>query len=458
MNPLSQGTSSSPVDPPMKRKRGRPRKDESLVSGEKTPVIPESGNMKKNKQTVGTTGAASVNMVGQVITGVIDGLFDAGYLIKVKVGDSDTPLRGLVFLPGRFTPITAANDVAPHAKMHRRADIPIAVSHPPTQLPSFVASPEQSDKQPVEFKKLTPAVQDKGLQSGFQPTVPIAKESLSASQMLPLTECLQSSTGPSFGGKAMPHQVLGSGHENQSVPAMAEMGHNNIAGHHDLLQEFEASLRKGPNLNVKANEQSKSVSLPSLAADILPGSGIQQQPSGDDLKLNQPAHDGVKSPTPIMEKQASPKIAAPSEPAIKIFSGDDTSHLNGSPIDHAANITEADSLSSPIASFPSLLFEREAIPSTQKLAAEGFPLQRVIEPQSGGSSGATNIMKAGLDTTTTSSLPATLFGGEAILQESKAAADEPVLPRMTETQLCNSPCVANNVGSNIKDAIPPAES
>jgi len=72
---LSQGTSSTPVDPPMKRKRGRPRKDESSVLGEKTPVMPESDNMKENKETTGTTGAS---MVGQVITGVIDGLFDAG--------------------------------------------------------------------------------------------------------------------------------------------------------------------------------------------------------------------------------------------------------------------------------------------------------------------------------------------------------------------------------------------
>ena len=151
--------------------------------------MPESDNMKENKETTGTTGA---NMVGQVITGVIDGLFDAGYLVKVKVGDSDTPLRGLVFLPSRFIPITAANDVAQQAKKNRRADIPIPVSYPPTQLPSFVTSPEQSDKQLVELKKLAPTAQDEGLQSGFQPTVPTAKESQSAPQMLPLTEYLQS--------------------------------------------------------------------------------------------------------------------------------------------------------------------------------------------------------------------------------------------------------------------------
>ncbi|KAJ6397100.1 hypothetical protein OIU77_022025 [Salix suchowensis] len=407
MNPLSQGTSSSPADPPMKRKRGRPRKDESTVLGEKTPVI----------------------------TGVIDGLFDAGYFVKVKVEDSDTTLRGLVFQPGRFIPITAENDVAPQAKMYRRADIPIPVSPPPTQMPSFATSPKQNEKQPVELKKLTPTVQDKGLQSGVQSTVPVAKESLSASQMLPQTEYLQSSPGPLFGGSVMPPQVLGSGHENQPASATAEMGHNKIAGQHDWLQEFEASLSKGPDLNVKANEQFKSVSLPSPPADMLPVSEIRKQPFGDDLKLNQPVHDGVKIPCSLMEKQDSPKIAGSSEPAMKIISGDDTSHLNGSPI--------------PI---------EKLFPPPQKNAAEGFSLQRVIEPQSDVPSGATNIMKAGVDISAMTSLPATLFGREAVLPESKAAADEPVLPKMTEPQPCNSPDVTSNVDSNIKDVIPPAES
>ncbi|KAJ6893019.1 hypothetical protein NC652_027122 [Populus alba x Populus x berolinensis] len=449
------------MDPPMKRKRGRPRKDESSVLGEKTPVMSESDNMKENKETTGTTGA---NMVGQVITGVIGGLFDAGYLVKVKVGDSETPLRGLVFLPSRFIPITAANDVAPQAKKNRRADIPIPVSYPPTQLPSFVTSPEQSDKQLVELKKVAPTAQDEGLQSGFQPTVPTAKESQSAPQMLPLTEYLQSSR-TFLGGKVVRHQVLGSGCDNQSASAMVQMGHNKVAGQHDLMLEFEASLRKGLNLSVKENEQSKSVSLPAPPADILPGSEtakmeleIQQQPSSDDLKLNQPVHYGVKSPSSFMEKKASPENVAPPEPAMKIISGDDKSHLNGSSIGPAANSTEANSLPAPIESFPSLLFEREAIPSTPKLAAEGSPLQRVTKPQSDGSSGGTNIMKAGPDTSATVILPATLFGREAILPESKAASDELVLRRMTTPQICSSPGFANNVDSNIKDVIPPAES
>ncbi|KAG6754557.1 hypothetical protein POTOM_040346 [Populus tomentosa] len=321
-------------------------------------------------------------------------------------------------------------------------------------LRKFLKTGLHSSKQLVELKKLAPTAQDKGLQPGFQPTtVPTAKESQSAPQMLPLTEYLQSSrtflwrercAASSFGFR---------------------MGTDKVAGQHDLMLEFEASLRKGLNLSVKENEQSKSVSLPAPPADILPGSEtakteleIQQQPSSDDLKLNQPVHYGVKSPGSFVEKKASPKKVAPPEPDMKIISGDDKSHLNGSSIGPAANSAEANSLSAPIESFPSLLFEREAIPSTPKLAAEGSPLQRVTKPQSDGSSGGTNIMKAGADTSATVILPATLFGREAILPESKTASDELVLRRMTTPQICSSPGVANNVDSNIRDVIPPAES
>lgn len=82
-----------------KRKRGRPRKDEN------------------------STPKPDMNLVGKVVTGVIEGSFDAGYLLNVKVKDSDTQLRGLVFIRGRVTPITPENDVAPLVKMYGREDI-----------------------------------------------------------------------------------------------------------------------------------------------------------------------------------------------------------------------------------------------------------------------------------------------------------------------------------------------
>ncbi|CAL9226352.1 unnamed protein product [Arabidopsis halleri] len=103
MNQQNQDTMNSPPpaanDGLVKRKRGRPRKDEN------------------------STPKPDTNLVGKVVTGVVEGSFDAGYLLNVNVKDSDTKLRGLVFIPGRVNPITPENDVAPLVKMYEREDI-----------------------------------------------------------------------------------------------------------------------------------------------------------------------------------------------------------------------------------------------------------------------------------------------------------------------------------------------
>lgn len=112
MDQLNQDTASSPQPPPppaaaapnellAKRKRGRPRKEET------SQVNSQSDN----------------DLVGQMVTGVVEGSFDAGYLLNVKVKDSDKKLRGLVFKPGKVTPVTPENDVAPLAKMYGREEI-----------------------------------------------------------------------------------------------------------------------------------------------------------------------------------------------------------------------------------------------------------------------------------------------------------------------------------------------
>ncbi|KAJ8556276.1 hypothetical protein K7X08_023034 [Anisodus acutangulus] len=118
---------------PAKRRRGRPRKDGgvtkrgNLQSPMTTPPAPE--NIKKVQQNAvemsqkdgGVIGGN--NVVGQMVSGVVDGCFDAGYFISVRVGNSGTTLRGLVFQPGRFAPITPANDVAPSAIVYHRNQV-----------------------------------------------------------------------------------------------------------------------------------------------------------------------------------------------------------------------------------------------------------------------------------------------------------------------------------------------
>lgn len=130
-------------DVPLKRKRGRPRKYPRPDS-EESPHMLLSQNKKQNpgsgEQTSLPPGFEGVNgnqhlqrdqengsndvMVGQAVSGVIEAVFDAGYLLSVKVGDSDTSLRGLVFKPGRYIPISPENDVAPGVPMIRRNEVP----------------------------------------------------------------------------------------------------------------------------------------------------------------------------------------------------------------------------------------------------------------------------------------------------------------------------------------------
>ncbi|KAG2261073.1 hypothetical protein Bca52824_068152 [Brassica carinata] len=106
MNPLNLARTSSP--PPVsndllaRRKRGRPRKDE--------------------QENVRVTPNLDVNLVGKTVSGMVAGSFDAGYILNVKVDDSDTKLRGVVFARGKVMPVTPVNDVAPNVKMFTKEE------------------------------------------------------------------------------------------------------------------------------------------------------------------------------------------------------------------------------------------------------------------------------------------------------------------------------------------------
>ncbi|KAL3850862.1 hypothetical protein ACJIZ3_012744 [Penstemon smallii] len=92
---------------PGKRKRGRPRKDGNLYSSSQP-----SPNLNDG-------------MIGKTVYGVIEGSFDDGYFISVKIANNGSPFRGVVFKSDKLVPITAANDIAPNAKMYQRTEIPI---------------------------------------------------------------------------------------------------------------------------------------------------------------------------------------------------------------------------------------------------------------------------------------------------------------------------------------------
>ncbi|XP_055808453.1 uncharacterized protein LOC129877001 [Solanum dulcamara] len=129
---IQDNNPSAPTILPAKRRRGRPRKDGGVAKrgNLQSPVMttPPSESIKKVQQNAvevnqkdGIIG--SNNGVGQMVSGVVDGRFDAGYFITVRVGNCGTTLRGLVFQPGRLAPIAPANDVAPSATMYHRNQV-----------------------------------------------------------------------------------------------------------------------------------------------------------------------------------------------------------------------------------------------------------------------------------------------------------------------------------------------
>ncbi|KAJ4875739.1 AT hook motif-containing protein [Raphanus sativus] len=95
----NQGSTSS--IPPSKRRRGRPpRSDEVQTQPQLNPI--------------------DENLIGRMVCGVVEGSFEAGYFLHVKVADTDKHFKGIVFLPGKVTPVTPTTDLFPQAKMYAR--------------------------------------------------------------------------------------------------------------------------------------------------------------------------------------------------------------------------------------------------------------------------------------------------------------------------------------------------
>ncbi|KAI3786496.1 hypothetical protein L1987_40228 [Smallanthus sonchifolius] len=114
---------------PEKRKRGRPRKDPSERRAQKARsqaarMPPGFVQLINNTPRVDPINDPTETMVGQVVTGVVEATFDAGYLLAVRIRNSKITLRGAVFKPGHTAPVTPENDVAPHVEMIKRTEIP----------------------------------------------------------------------------------------------------------------------------------------------------------------------------------------------------------------------------------------------------------------------------------------------------------------------------------------------
>lgn len=416
---------SSPAELPVKRKRGRPRKEDPLVQEENISQIHGSDGMKKTQNGGGDPESETDDeMVGQAVSGVLNGSFDAGYFLTVKVGNTDTLLSGVVFEPGLIAPITAANDVAPHVKMHRRKEIPIPVLNLQTQLNSSVQQCKQDNKLPPQLEKQALKVTDQVLPSELHSGISPAFENQCTPVMVSLTNNMpKNDTSLKIGGHGNPLQTLNCGQENQSA-SVARFDSTKTVKQDGTLQEFGVAIQsEGPKIDV--GDFKNSISGPSSGPydSMLSGNEtinqvpqVVDQPKNYVTDLNEFISCEVKSPNhelhqaPVvadcnfmppevismqidipMERYASPKNNTQqdidSELALKISSGVDTSQLNGRPVGDAADISEGSFQSEVKTSQSVMNFEGAPILDELKLAAEGSDLPRVIVPQISMSAG-----------------------------------------------------------------------
>ncbi|KAG8365082.1 hypothetical protein BUALT_Bualt18G0067200 [Buddleja alternifolia] len=173
MNQINQGESSGgPSVYPAKRRRGRPRKDPSLKRTGPTHVPPGFEGPKENTPQRSDRTDAPESMVGQAVTGIVESTFDAGYLLSVKIGNSTTKLRGVVFKPGHYVPVTAENDVAPHVPMIRRNAIPIPAENQNWSGPGKLAIQTAPPKRKYSSSRnVAPSVPPVGVRGNVVPVV-----------------------------------------------------------------------------------------------------------------------------------------------------------------------------------------------------------------------------------------------------------------------------------------------
>ncbi|CAL9070022.1 unnamed protein product, partial [Musa banksii] len=151
-----QNQEITPVDPanlPLKRKRGRPRKHDydnpscqqhqrylqhkafanrlhlilsnpSACLGHRLEAVPAQAcpiaDSVHHSQVIPTRANSTVTsshgpngLLGQAVCGTLDGTFDAGYLLTVRVANTGDVLKGLVFDPRLCIPVSTENDIAP---------------------------------------------------------------------------------------------------------------------------------------------------------------------------------------------------------------------------------------------------------------------------------------------------------------------------------------------------------
>lgn len=338
MNEPIQG-SNPDVSVPVKRKRGRPRKypkpdldqggnvhvprDQNLNSGENSRAPAGFGGVNGNQpHQVDPVNDANDVVVGQVVNGVIEATFDAGYLLSVRVGNSETTLRGIVFKPGRYVPVSADNDIAPGIQMIRRNEIPFprenyaqVHGHNPRSrdrngTPHTARSSNPGASKGKQVPSTGTQTSSPGISRGnlvpvvFHPVnvsngVPAAVEASVASQAshpMPskgkqVLDVAHPSNGSTPTNQVLHsqsqnnHQVISSGAQSEAGPVSQNPA--------EALQEAEAKSMKMPNLPFEKllTEVVKRIQVTSHSTETNSSSAVKLSVKGSGLTAEDDAND-----------------------------------------------------------------------------------------------------------------------------------------------------------------------
>ncbi|MCO5580275.1 hypothetical protein L7F22_034141 [Adiantum nelumboides] len=109
---------------------GKPR----LAKSQKSNHSAKSTNSNEGEATYSKVPPS--NVVGQTVHGVVDGSFDAGFLVSLRMGDSESLYRGVVFGPGLSIPVSKETDIAKNVKRRRHKRKQLGMSATSREEPS----------------------------------------------------------------------------------------------------------------------------------------------------------------------------------------------------------------------------------------------------------------------------------------------------------------------------------
>ncbi|XP_049414050.1 uncharacterized protein LOC125876836 isoform X2 [Solanum stenotomum] len=332
--PVQGDSSSTPAILPLKRRRGRPRKDPSLKRVVRAQVPPPFELVQEIQPQQVNRNDGNNGMIGQAVTGVVESAFDAGYLLNVRIGDSNTNYRGVVFKPGHYIPVTAANDVAPHLQMIRRNEVrPPAVN----QLQAYGPRAERNGSVKLGSRSskskqvvMHPSVPPVGARGTIVPVVlqpvnltnGLASSQSSASQasnressrekdvqmVKPLA--MLPPDGPVTPGQLPPEPA------RETLASQAQVGNKVAIG---TGQKEDGHLSKGAEAVKEEEVQpavSTNVAIPVAVANVSQGSGLSQK---EDTGNNEASNKLSAEHSPVIPKLDTVNqvpSAEPSEPAI----------------------------------------------------------------------------------------------------------------------------------------------